>query len=649
MGILKRDINTELYKKIIDNIRGLSIDMIDNAQSGHPGVSLGAAPILYSLYAHNLKVDPNDDKWISRDRFILSNGHASALLYSTLFMAGFKIDLEDLRKFRQLNSITPGHPEYNTTPGVDASTGPLGQGIGNAVGIAIGEKYLRDLFGEKIIDFNTFVLCGDGDLMEGISYESMSLAGHLDLNKLIMLYDSNNTTLDGPLRNSFSENIEKRITSMGWEYYIINDSEDITSINETIDKAKTSNKPSFIEIKTTIGKFSINEGTNKVHGSLLSKEDIKSIKEKLNLRDIPFQVSDEAINTMHEMVEKKVRKTKEEWENNILNLEKEKRDLLKYLENNKLPINIKDMFYDLPDDNQESTRVASGKIINLIAEEYPLLIGGSADVANSTYAFIKNNESKSINFGVREHAMGAIGNGLALLGITPFVSTFLSFSDYLKPAIRMSAMMDLGVIYIFSHDSISTGEDGPTHEPVEQLIGLRSIPNLTVYRPADINETIGSYKNILEKRKPAALILGRNKIDILKITSINDTKYGGYILKKEDKKLDAIIIATGEEVNLALKIQNKLQEKGFGIRLVSMPSIECFEMQDDKYKNSTIPKNTKVFVIEAASSYSWYKFTTEEYMFTVNAFGKSGKKDAILNEYGFSEKSIIKSIEKHLV
>lgn len=651
MGILKRDNNTEIQsKKIIDNIRGLSIDMIDNAKSGHPGASLGAAPIIYSLYAYHLKVDPKDNKWISRDRFVLSNGHASALLYSTLFMAGFNVNLDDLKNFRKINSITPGHPEYNVTPGVDVSTGPLGQGIANGVGMAISERYLRELLGEDIINYNTYILCGDGDLMEGISYEAMSLAGHLSLDKLIVLYDSNNTTLDGPLSNTFSEDIEKRVTSMGWEYYFVSDSEDINIINNTINKAKNSNKPSFIEVKTTIGKYSVNEGTNKVHGSPLSKEDIKNIKQKLDLRDIPFLVSDEAINNMHDLVEEKVRKTKEEWETSLLKLDKQKQDLIRYLENDKLPINLKDIYYDLPDENRESTRVASGKIINLIAKSYPLFLGGSADVATSTHAYLKDDDLKmrNINFGIREHAMGGIANGIALSGLTPFISTFLTFSDYLKPSIRMAAMMNLGVIYVFSHDSISVGEDGPTHEPVEQLVSLRSIPNLDVYRPADINETIGVYKNILLERRPSAIVLGRNKVDILDFTSINDVKYGGYILEKEDKKLDAVIIATGEEVSLAHKVVKNLKEKGFGIRLVSMPSIECFTRQDDKYKNSVIPKGIKTFVIEASSSYSWDSFTERSYMFTVDNFGKSGRKEDVLNEYGFSEKTIIKKIEKLL-
>ena len=651
MGLLKKDKNGNIVnKKIIDNIRGLSIDMINNAKSGHPGICLGAAPIIYSLYAYHLNVDPLDDKWINRDRLVLSAGHASALLYSTLFMSGFNITIDDLKKFRKLNSITPGHPEYGKTPGVDVSTGPLGEGIANAVGMAISEKYLRSFFGSDLIDYNTYVFCSDGDLMEGVSYEAMSLAGHLALNKLIVLYDSNDTTLDGPLKNTFSEDIEKRVTSMRWNYYLVNNGEDINSLNDAISKAKLSDKPAFIEIKTTIGKYSMYEGSNRVHGTSLSEEDIKSIKEKLNLRDVAFSVSDDAVNRMHELVSERIKEKKSIWNEKLLNLDMDKQDLFKYLEDINKPIVLNDLYYDFNAENNESTRIASGKIINSIADNFSLFMGGSADVGSSTKSIIVKDDllKRNISFGVREHAMGGIINGMALSGITPFASTFLAFSDHLKPSIRMSAMMNLGVIYVFSHDSISVGEDGPTHQPVEQLIGLRSIPNLDVYRPADINETLGVYKNLLETRRPSAIILGRNKVDVLSSTSVNDTKYGAYILEKEINKLDGIIIATGEEVSLASKVINNLKEKGHGIRLVSMPSIECFLRQSKKYRNDILPNDTKIFVIEASSSYSWDLFTKREYMFTVDTFGKSGSKDDLLNDYGFDIKKIENKIEELL-
>ena len=654
MGILKKEVDVT-DERIVNNIRALGIDMIDNAKSGHPGVVLGAAPILYSLYAYHLKIDPKDDKWINRDRFVLSGGHASALLYSTLFMAGYDLSIDDLKNFRQLNSKTPGHPEYDVTPGVDVSTGPLGQGIANAVGMAISEVYLRNYFGKDLIDYNTYVLCGDGDLMEGVSYEAMSLAGHLKLNKLIVLHDSNDISLDGEVSNAFNENLLDRLESMDWNYIKVSNGEDVVAINGAIEKAKLADKPTFIEVKTTIGKYSELEGTNKVHGSPLSKEDIAKIKKKLSVRNVPFSVSDEAITNMQELISERCKEVKDAWTDILANIDDDKKEYINHLDNIHDAIKLKDLYYDFNDEKKEATRNASGKIINSIASVYSLIMGGSADLASSTKTKIDNEffcsdkpGDRTIWFGVREHAMGSIANGMALSGITPFVSTFLSFSDYMRPAIRMSAMMNLPVVYVFSHDSISVGEDGPTHQPVEQLISLRCIPNLDVYRPADINETLGAYRNILEERRPSVVVLGRNKVDILDTTSINDIRYGAYIIEKEQKDLEGIIISTGEEIELAKKVWKNLNDKGIGIRLVSMPSMECFERQDDNYQESVLPSNIKKFVIEASSSYSWYKYTSKEYMFTVDNFGKSGKRCDVLHEYGFLEKDIELKIEELL-
>lgn len=654
MGILKKEVDVS-DERIVNNIRALGIDMIDNAKSGHPGVVLGAAPILYSLYAYHLKIDPKDDKWINRDRFVLSGGHASALLYSTLFMAGYDLSIDDLKNFRQLNSKTPGHPEYGVTPGVDVSTGPLGQGIANAVGMAISEVYLRNYFGKDLIDYNTYVLCGDGDLMEGVSYEAMSLAGHLKLNKLIVLHDSNDISLDGEVSSAFNENLLDRLESMNWNYIKVSNGEDVVAINGAIEKAKLADKPTFIEVKTTIGKYSELEGTNKVHGSPLSKEDIAKIKKKLSVRNVPFSVSDEAITNMQELISERCKEVKDVWTDILANIDDDKKEYINHLDNIHDAIKLKDLYYDFNDEKKEATRNASGKIINSIASVYSLIMGGSADLASSTKTKIDNEffcsdkpGDRTIWFGVREHAMGSIANGMALSGITPFVSTFLSFSDYMRPAIRMSAMMNLPVVYVFSHDSISVGEDGPTHQPVEQLISLRCIPNLDVYRPADINETLGTYRNILEERRPSVVVLGRNKVDILDTTSINDIRYGAYIIEKEQKDLEGIIISTGEEIELAKKVWKNLNDKGIGIRLVSMPSMECFERQDDNYQESVLPSNIKKFVIEASSSYSWYKYTSKEYMFTVDNFGKSGKRCDVLHEYGFLEKDIELKIEELL-
>ena len=658
MNILKKEVKTgQVDKKIIDNLRGLSIDIIAKANSGHPGIALGAAPIIATLYANHLRFSKENDKWLNRDRFILSAGHGSSLLYATLYMAGFPIELSDLESFRCLGSITPGHPEYGITKGVDISTGPLGQGVASSVGIAIGEEYLSNYFGKDIIDYYTYVLCGDGDLMEGVSYEAFSLAGKLSLNKLIVLYDSNNVTLDGDLSNSSCENTKLRFESINWNYILVSDGEDTSSINDAIIKAKASDKPTLIEVKTTIGKFSKYQGTSKVHGSPLDEEDIKNIKEKLNLRDIPFSVSSEAVTSFRTSIDERNDNIYAEWNNKVSLLPTEKQEELNELINNKEPLKVKDIYYEIPDDGVEATRVSSGKILNSIATNYPFIMGGSADVSNSTHARIKSEGSfskstplnRNIDFGIREHAMACIANGLALTGITPFVSTFFSFADYLKPALRMTALMNLPVIYVFTHDSITVGEDGPTHQPVEQLVMLRSTPNIDVYRPFDANETLGAYKTILESRRPSCLVLSRNKVELNSSTKVNEVKKGAYILEEEHGNLEAVLISSGEEIELARKVHKILTERGIAIRLVSIPSIEVFERQTKKYQESIIPEDKEVFVIELSSSYSWYKYTNkQEHLFTVDTFGASGNRNDLLERFGFNSEKIADKIEKLL-
>ena len=656
MLTIKKEDNNDL-KKIIDNIRALGIDMIDNAKSGHPGIVLGAAPIIATLYANHINIDVKNDKWINRDRFVMSAGHGSALLYATLFMSGFDIPFDELEKFRQLDSTLPGHPEINITKGVDVSTGPLGEGIATSVGLAIGECYLRQHFSKEIIDYYTYVLCGDGDLMEGISYEACSLAGLLGLNKLIVLYDSNDVTLDGALKTSFNENIKQRFEAMNWNYLLVSDGENTQLIDEAITKAKNGtlpNKPTIIEIKTVIGKYSKNEGTSLVHGSPLEKNDIIAIKKKLGLRETAFTISLESKDAFNNMIVSRTQDKINLWNEKINTLSVDLTNDFNTLINNKLPIKLKDIYYNFPDDGKDATRNVSGKVINSIAENYPFFIGGSADVSKSTTARINNTldfsaitpGGKNINFGIRENAMAAIANGLALSNLTPFVSTFFSFSDYLKPGLRMTALMDLPVIYVFTHDSISVGEDGPTHQPVEQLASLRAIPNFDTYRPADANEVIGTYKAILELRKPAAIVLGRNKVRIEDSTSSAEVINGAYIVKKEIKKLEAIIIATGEEVELAINIYNNLLEKGYGIRIVSMPSMSRFEKQEEKYKREILPDNTLTFVIEASSSESWYKYVkNSDCLFTIDNFGSSGKREDVLRKYGFTIDKIQAKIE----
>lgn len=654
----KKEEDTNL-KKIIDNIRVLGIDMINEAKSGHPGIVLGAAPIIATLYANHMKIDIENDKWVDRDRFVMSSGHGSALLYATLFMAGFDIPFDEIKKFRTLDSLTPGHPEYGVTKGVDVTTGPLGEGFATSVGMAISECYLRQYFGKDVINHYTYVLCGDGDLMEGVSYEASSIAGNLGLNKLIVFYDSNNVTLDGALKTSFDENIKERFESMNWNYILVSDSEDLDSINEAIEKAKsdTNDKPTLIEIKTTIGKYSKNQGTSLVHGSPLDEDDIVSIKNTLGLREVPFAISLEAKDAMRERICERNKDCITAWNEKILSMDENlRRDFDLYM-NNKLPVKISNINYVYPTDGKDSTRNVSGKIINSVAETYPFLLGGSADVSKSTMARINNTldfsastpNGRNINFGVRENAMASIANGMALSNITPFVSTFFAFSDFLKPGIRLSALMDLPVIYVFSHDSISVGEDGPTHEPVEQLAALRCMPNFDVYRPADANETIGAYKAVLELRKPAAIVLGRNKVTIDENTSSSDVIKGAYIVRKEKKDLEAVIISSGEEVELAIKVYDALLEKGYSVRVVSMPSMSRFEKNEESYKIEILPASVKTFVIEASSSLSWYKYVkNDDYLFTIDTFGASGKRDDILRKYGFTVNKITKDIEKLL-
>ena len=637
----KKEEDTNL-KKIIDNIRVLGIDMINEAKSGHPGIVLGAAPIIATLYANHMKIDIENDKWVDRDRFVMSSGHGSALLYATLFMAGFDIPFDEIKKFRTLDSLTPGHPEYGVTKGVDVTTGPLGEGFATSVGMAISECYLRQYFGKDVINHYTYVLCGDGDLMEGVSYEASSIAGNLGLNKLIVFYDSNNVTLDGALKTSFDENIKERFESMNWNYILVSDSEDLDSINEAIEKAKsdTNDKPTLIEIKTTIGKYSKNQGTSLVHGSPLDEDDIVSIKNTLGLREVPFAISLEAKDAMRERICERNKDCITVWNEKILSMDENlRRDFDLYM-NNKLPVKISNINYVYPTDGKDSTRNVSGKIINSVAETYPFLLGGSADVSKSTMARINNTldfsastpNGRNINFGVRENAMASIANGMALSNITPFVSTFFAFSDFLKPGIRLSALMDLPVIYVFSHDSISVGEDGPTHEPVEQLAALRC-----------------AYKAVLELRKPAAIVLGRNKVTIDENTSSSDVIKGAYIVRKEKKDLEAVIISSGEEVELAIKVYDALLEKGYSVRVVSMPSMSRFEKNEESYKREILPASVKTFVIEASSSISWYKYVkNDDYLFTIDTFGASGKRDDILRKYGFTVNKITKDIEKLL-
>ena len=647
--------------KIIANLKALGIDMIDAAQSGHPGIVLGAAPLIYTIYAKYMNVSTVDPSWVSRDRFVMSAGHGSALLYATLYMAGFNISMDDLKHFRRAGYKSPGHPEYGMTPGVDMSTGPLGQGFASAVGMALGEKILESKFtisdGKPLIDYDVYVLCGDGDLMEGISYEAASLAGTMNLDNLIVLYDSNNISLDGDTSNTFTESVIDRFKALGWHTEkVINCT--VEDIDKAIKNAKKSSKPSLIEVKTIIGNGSLNAGSNTVHGKCLTKEDINLVKRKLNINPENFFVDEAAMKAFKDQIKSRTDRKYELFMRRYNDFkENAKEDTLKEFEffiNNKT-LNIGKIDYNLDPNLKEATRVTNGTIMKQIAMYIPNFIGGSADLSSSTNTYLKDMSDikdnhysgKNIWFGVREHAMGAILNGLALTGFKPFGSTFLTFSDYLKPAIRLSSLMNLPVNYIFTHDSINIGPDGPTHQPIEQLASLRSIPNLKVFRPADSNEIIGSWNCMLNMKGPNSLVLSRQDVRTLASTYADYVQYGAYPVRKEKEKLHGVIIATGTEVHTALLIAEQLyKENKIDLRVISMPCQELFLKQNERYRYSLIPKNVRTFVIEAGSSFGWYRFATDErFVITLDNFGISGTKGEVETYLKFTFEDIKERIK----
>ena len=646
-------------ERIINAIKALSIAQISKAGSGHPGIALGAAPILYTLYSKHLNIDVLDEKWINRDRFVLSAGHASALLYSVLYMSGFDISINDLKEFRQIDSVTPGHPEYGVTKGVDMSTGPLGQGIASAVGMAISAKYLKEKF-NGLISYNTYVLCSEGDLMEGVSYEACSLAGNLKLDNLIVILDSNKVTLDGSLKDSFDEDILKRFEAMGWYTQVVADGNNPLLIDMAINKAKRcKGQPSFIEVKTVIGKGSLLQGTNKVHGGTLTKEDIRQLRVKLSVDTDLFKNIRNLRKEMANFIRIRVMHDKKKWEvkyNAYLNTcdSDTKRFLLSLNEDKRY--DVTKLFNNALFDDDELRNI-NGKVMNTIADNYPCFLGGSADTASSCKTYLKSFDDfsstslngKNIRYGVREHAMGAITNGIALSGLRPFASTFLAFSDYLKPSIRMASLMNIPSIFVFTHDSVNIGEDGPTHQPVEQLAMLRSIPNFYVYRPCDANEVIGSWHTALNNDKPSSIVISRNKVVNLSTTDPLMVKKGAYIVRKEKKKLFGIIIATGSEVALAIDIAEKLSRKNMEIRVISMPCTRLFNEQPQSYKDEILPIGYKTFVIERASKFGWHKYVyNDKYIMGIDEFGYSGKEEDVLKKLKIDDDTIYKRIEKLL-
>lgn len=652
----------------INTIRILSAEAIQKANSGHPGLPLGAAPMAYTLWAKNMKHNPKNPNWTNRDRFVLSAGHGSMLIYSLLHLFNYGLTMDDLENFRQWGSKTPGHPEYGHTTGVETTTGPLGQGIANAVGMAMAEEHLGEKFnkpGYELVDHYTYSIVGDGCLMEGISSEAASLAGTLGLGKLIVLYDSNNITIEGNTDIAFTEDVNKRFESYNWQVIEVEDGNDVEAIDSAIKEAKEDKeRPSIVIIKTQIGYgCPAKQGKSSAHGEPLGEDNLKVTREFLKwTHEGQFFVPEEVREYMKEKVEElsneeeKWNKLKEEYDKKYPELAKEwevwfsgkvEKDLLN-----------DENFWSF--EKKMATRAASGEVINRLAKAVPNFIGGSADLAPSNKTYIKdggdfskeNRDGRNLHFGVREHAMASIANGMYLHGgLKVFVSTFFVFSDYMKPSMRLAALMNLPITYVLTHDSIGVGEDGPTHEPIEQLAALRSIPNMTVFRPADAKETAAAwYYAITKEDGPVSLVLSRQTLPLYNETGKEALK-GAYILKDaKDKNPDIILMATGSEVELIYEASKVLEQKGIKVRVVSIPSIEVFEKQSKEYKEEVLPSNvTKRLAVEAASSFGWHKYLGfDGDMLSIDHFGASAPGDVLFKEFGFTVENLVKKAENVL-
>lgn len=639
----------------INTIRMLSVEAIEKANSGHPGLPLGAAPAAYTLWRYILKHNPKDPAWEDRDRFILSAGHGSMLLYSLLHLFGYGVTMEDIKQFRQLGSVTPGHPEYGWTKGVEATTGPLGQGIAMAVGMAMAEAHLAKTYnrpGYSIVDHHTYALCGDGCLMEGISYEAASLAGTLGLGKLIVLYDSNEITIEGSTSIAFTENVRARFDALGWQTIYVKDGNDIEEIGSAIMEAKKdTRRPTLIEIKTKIGYGSPKVGSAQAHGAPLGAEGIEKTREFFRYTEPSFSVPQAVTEELEELTG--ALEEKENAWNELLEDYKEKYPALyeAYTEAmaGKVDASLFDEdFYRF--DKDMATRAYSGEVLNRIARKVPYLMGGSADLAPSNNSamdgrasFTKESyEGTNLHFGVREHAMAAIGNGLALHGgVIPYVATFLVFSDYAKAAIRLAALMNLNVTYIFTHDSIGVGEDGPTHEPVDQLAMLRSIPGLTVWRPCDGKETAAAWEFAMTNDGPNVLALSRQKLPRLEETG-KDALCGAYVLHDFGDNLKMILMASGSEVALALEVGAMLAQRGYNTRVISMPSMEVFRKQSEEYKESVLPASMRLRMsIEALSTQPWHEWVgLDGECVGMYTFGASAPAGDLMEHFGFTPEKI---------
>ena len=653
----------------VKTIRILSAEAVEKANSGHPGLPLGAAPMAYSLWSRHLKHNPGNSKWLDRDRFVLSAGHGSMLLYSLLHIFGYDVTIEDIKNFRQVGSRTPGHPEYRDTDGVETTTGPLGQGVANATGMAAAEAFLASKFNREnynIVDHYTYVLAGDGCLMEGLSSEASSWAGTMGLGKLIMLYDSNSISIEGSTDLAFKEDVSKRYEAYGWQVIKVSDGNDLNRISAAIEEAKNEKeKPSLIIVKTIIGEGSPKkQGTASAHGEPLGSEQLQAVKDYYSWGYPEFTVPAETQSFRQEML-KKGKSEEEKWDALFTSYKEKYPELADEFNewyNGNVELSEKlvndESFWNFEKDM--ATREASGICIERLVKYFPNLIGGSADLAPSNKTYMKdrgdfskeNKQGANIRFGVREHAMSAIANGIALNGgLKVFTGTFFTFTDYMKAGMRLSAIMKLPVTYVLTHDSIGVGEDGPTHQPVEHLAALRSMPGMITFRPADAKETAAGWiYSATISQKPVSLMLSRQKLPILKNSGREALKGAYIVFEPEEKKADAIIMASGSEVSLAIEAAERLENEGIYLKVISFPSFELFEEQSDEYKNMILPENIeKRIAIEAASSFGWHKYTgLKGKIFSIDTFGASGKAEDLFVKYGFEKNHIANEIKKYL-